>query len=224
MPYGSGVFTGLEGKGVVETLMTFAKVNNAYEAYQPEIEPKPTSSSSAASQQTKSGHARLPRAQELPTFPLLSPEYRRIFPQKLKPTMREPPLPRPPKGHTRNNPKTWSNPSELTVRSITRVYTRLWESLSWSRPSSTEAYSWAPQNGKDEHWQKCSYEEVLLWEQKRWDDLRQASIGKKAKVRAGPADLAQISRATEWESAFIRGNAEALNDAGTSAKRAASTE
>jgi len=73
---------------------------------------------------------------------------RRIYPMKLKPRPVDQYQPPPPRA-TRQNPRTWSNPHQLTRRLIKRAYARLWESLVWVRPRRDS-----------DLWEKCTFAEL----------------------------------------------------------------
>lgn len=130
----------------------------------------------------------LPLTCNLPSYHRLSPVLQKIFPVKLRPTRREPVMPRPPRHETKLNPKTWRHPVRLTPRLVTRTYQRIWDGLSWVRPQGEAV---------DGPWVKCSYEEVLLWQRKEWDALKAAENKSKAGFR--PAIQARFSNMTPQE-------------------------
>ncbi len=121
--------TGWEGNGVVEGLRVLAGLE--------------------ASGLSESGANNTPLFPS--TSPHLSPILRRIYPVKLRPTLREPSVPRPPPRMTRSNPSTWHYPVRLDARLLRRTYARLWNSLVWLRPV-------------EDGWEKCSYEQMREWE------------------------------------------------------------
>ena len=190
MPLGTGVVTGLENSGVVETLQAFAKVGKAYEQYGEPQEEDVISHYSEREQPTDPIFTiyDLPLTSTLPSYHRLSPVLQKIFPVKLRPTHREPVLPRPPRHETKLNPKTWRHPVRLTPRLVTRTYQRLWDHLAWVRPLGEAA---------DGPWVKCSYEEVLLWQRKDWGALRDAENKRKAGFQ--PAVQARYSSMTPQE-------------------------
>ena len=190
MPLGTGVTTGLEATGVVETLQAFAKVGKAYEQYGEPSEDDVISHLSEREQPTDPTFTiyDLPRTSTLPSYHRMSPVMRKIFPVKLRPTHREPVMPRPPRHETKLNPKTWRHPVRLTPRLVTRTYQRLWDELAWVRPQGEAV---------DGPWVKCSYEEVLLWQRKDWDALRNAANKRKAGFQ--PAVQARFSNMTPQE-------------------------
>jgi hypothetical protein len=79
---------------------------------------------------------------------MLPAHIRRIYPIKLKPKPIEQYQPPPPRA-TRQNPRTWSNPHQLTRRLVKRAYSRLWESLVWVRPKRDS-----------DLWEKCTFAEL----------------------------------------------------------------
>ncbi|WVQ94839.1 hypothetical protein IAU59_001922 [Kwoniella sp. CBS 9459] len=93
-----------------------------------------------------------------------------LFPRKLSPTLREPPLDPPRPKAVRQNPTTWSLPRRLDDRLLRRVYKRLWDSLVWVRPV-TRTPSPSSYAGKaieafeavEERWKKCSHDEMKAY-------------------------------------------------------------
>ena len=130
--------TGWEGKGIVEALQALSGLREVphHQAMVHDID-----------------QVGLLRGRDLPTFPNLSPILQRIFPFKLRPTLREPPFPRPPSGMTRSNPGTWHHPVRLDARLRRRVYARFWESLVWVRQG-------------DKGWVKCTHQGMREWEER----------------------------------------------------------
>jgi hypothetical protein len=190
MPLGTGVTTGLENSGVVETLQAFGKVGKAYQQYGEPQDEDVISHYSEREQPTDPIFTMydMPLTSTLPSYHRLSPVLQKIFPVKLRPTHREPVMPRPPRHETKLNPKTWRHPVRLTPRLITRTYQRLWDDLPWVRPKGEAV---------DGAWVKCSYEEVLLWQRKDWGALKKAENRTKAGFR--PTVQARFSNATPSE-------------------------
>ena len=191
MPTGTGIETGLEGSGVVETIQAFANVSHAYaklrsDNYEEEEELQ-------AGTPITEYHTRypFPRVDHLASFRSLPPVLQKIFPIKLKPTRREPPFPRPPRHETKLNPKTWKHPILLTPRVISRAYGQVWNELEWTRPKGRDPAG---------PWVSCSYEEVLLWGQGRWDELDEATSAKAAGWSIGTQ--ARVSREPESTSDY----------------------
>jgi hypothetical protein len=79
---------------------------------------------------------------------MLPAHIRRIYPIELKLKPIEQYQPPPPRA-TRQNPRTWSNPHQLTRRLVKRAYSRLWESLVWVRPKRDS-----------DQWEKCTFAEL----------------------------------------------------------------
>jgi len=120
--------TGWEGRGVVESLRSLAGLDGSATPIRPET---------------------------LPTFAHLPLTVQSSFPSKLKPTLRESPIPRPAPRMTRSNPRTWHHPIRLDKRLLRRSYARLWESLVWVHPGG---------EGEGDGWVKCGYGEMKDWE------------------------------------------------------------
>ena len=162
-PNGTNVSTGLEHLGMVDTILAFARIAQEYDRYGAQDDDI-GSHLSEKEKPTPVQHTQLPLPgwEQLPSFQNLPPVYQRIFPKKLKPTMREPPYPKPPRHHTRTNPHTWKNPVRLTPRFLTRNYWRFWDKLTWSRPKTADVQG---------DWVSCPYEEVLLWERGEFQKL-----------------------------------------------------
>ncbi|WVF67240.1 hypothetical protein IAT40_001988 [Kwoniella sp. CBS 6097] len=101
-----------------------------------------------------------------------------VFPHKLSPTLREPPLLPPRPKAVRQNPTTWSLPRRLDVRLLRRCYKRLWDGLVWVRPVTLPpsdlalngSSSVAGGDRPEERWKKCSYEEMKAYERGELDD------------------------------------------------------
>lgn len=123
--------TGWEGMGVVESLRILA---GAGEVHQP---PPPRRSGLPVVQNKRD---------PLPTLSHLPASLRACFPKRpVKHVKLDYPRPRP--ASTRQNPKTWGNPTSLTPRLLRRMYAHLWQNLPWVMQK----------NGK---WTKCSYAEL----------------------------------------------------------------
>lgn len=194
MPRGSGVYTGNEGKGMAESLHAFAKIGKAYREYG-SVSEAPVSHFTEDEVPTDERFTAigLPNGRELPAFERLPTSLQMLFPTKLKPTLREPPMPKPPRHETRANPKTWKHPVRLTPRLLTRSYQRIWDELSWTRPE-----------GKDREgpWVRCGYEEVLLWEQGRWEELERTR--RTSDHRLDPAVRERVMPMTPEESYWVK--------------------
>ena len=115
----------------------------------------------------------LPRGHELPTFVNLSPRLQRIFPIKLKPTLREAPYPRPPPREQRQTPHRWGRPMTLRPRLVQRMYRRLWDALAWVRPKASLEHGQVA-------WVRCSYEEMRQYE--RGEQFGEREIGGKRRM------------------------------------------
>lgn len=204
MPLGSGVQTGNENKGWVESLHAFAKIGQSYGKYGI-ISEAPVAHLTEKEQPTESAYNSipLPRGYDLPSFKLLPYNLQMVFPKKLKPTMREPPMPKPPRHETKGNPKTWKHPVRLTPRLLTRAYQRIWDELVWTRPEGQD-----PQG----EWVQCRYEEVLLWEQGRWEELDQ--VRRTSEFRLSPAIKQCVSDMTQSEAFWVRRNREVKESKG----------
>jgi hypothetical protein len=102
---------------------------------------------------------------------------RKIYPVKLKPKPVEQYQPPPPRA-TRQNPRTWSNPHELTRRLIRRAYSRLWESLVWVRPRRDS-----------DQWEKCTFAEIEVV-----PELESGKKSRKEKKKQAVARLEDLSQ------------------------------
>ncbi|EIW71918.1 hypothetical protein TREMEDRAFT_58053 [Tremella mesenterica DSM 1558] len=112
----------------------------------------------------------------LPTFQNLILDYphlARIFPKTRKRRKVKCPLPRP--GETRQNPRTWSRPIELSDRLLKRTYGRIWEKTVWVKPT------WSVQkSGRDpgvlndgrEREEQIGKEMEEKWVECGWEDVR----------------------------------------------------
>jgi len=134
--------------------------------------------------QTLAGQPQTAKTQAL-NLDMLPAHIRRIYPIKLKPKPVEQFQPPPPRA-TRQNPRTWSNPHQLTRRLVKRAYSRLWESLVWARPRRDP-----------DQWEKCTFAEL--------DGVPVAENGKKSrkeKKKQAVARVVELARGetgdTQW--------------------------
>lgn len=194
-PKNTGVRTGIENDGVIETIQAFAKVAQEYYKYGPPRGVEPASQLTEREMPTEEAYTvfPLPRTDTLPSFEKLPLVFQKIFPRKLKPTMREPVMPKPPRAQTKSNPGTWKNPVRLTPRLLTRQYQRLWDSLVWVRPKTEDVKG---------DWVRCSYESMLLYEQGRFEELRELDKQKRWAMEAGPRS--RITPMSGSEAAWLR--------------------
>ena len=170
LPKGSGASTGWENKGIVDTLRAFAGVGDTVlqGRYFGLAARPPPRRSSFDSMPRPEKRVILPGPHVLQTFHRLPPHIQRIFPIKLKPTIREPPYPRPPRHETKDEKLLWAHPVPLTNRLIRVAYEMVWNRLEWSRPVV---------RGDNSEWAKCSYDEMKAWE--RGEDVGRSPKGRK---------------------------------------------
>ncbi|WVR09568.1 hypothetical protein IAU60_006637 [Kwoniella sp. DSM 27419] len=131
---------------------------------------------------------------------------RRIFPNKLIPTLREPPLPPPRPKATRQNPTTWSLPRRLSPRLLRRTYQRLWDKLVWVRPIPAPAS--ADDQIAEEGWKKCSYDEMKAYErgesvdassgEERPVSRKKPSKRERAKLAESDQSSREVKAAYKW--------------------------
>jgi hypothetical protein len=110
-----------------------------------------------------------PRELNLDMIPV---HIRRIYPIKLRPKPVEQYRPPPPRA-TRQNPRTWSNPHELTRRLVRRAYSRLWETLVWVRPRRDS-----------DQWEKCTFAELEV--------VPEVESGKKSRKEKKKQSVARV--------------------------------
>ena len=110
---------------------------------------------------------------------MLPKHIRRIYPMKLKPRAVDQYQPPPPRA-TRQNPRTWSNPHQLTRRLVRRAYMRLWESLVWVRPRRDS-----------DQWEKCTFAEL--------DGVPEAENGKKSRKEKKKQAVARVGELPRGE-------------------------
>lgn len=134
-----GIGTGWESLGVVESLRRLAGLED------PPRAPPPPSRAVAGSNYPQPPPLS-PRT--LPTFAALPRSLQAAFPRQPVTGRVRDPYPRPPRAHTRDQPKKWSDPMPLTARVLRRLYARLWNDLVWVRVLK------APDQG----WKASSYE------------------------------------------------------------------
>ncbi|ORX39391.1 hypothetical protein BD324DRAFT_328804 [Kockovaella imperatae] len=152
LPKGSGVSCGWEDKGIVVGMRALAGVGNVWLRDRHFRVTDPGRLAKLIPKRLTI----LDGPHQLPTFQLLSPIMRRIFPIKItKPTLREPPYPQPERHETRNERHLWAGAVPLTSRILRTAYESVWLRLNFTRPVSHDNL---------DRWVKCSYEEMKAWE------------------------------------------------------------
>ena len=174
-PKGSGVSNGWEDKGIVDGLRAFAGVGNLLMHGRHYDVPQPRRLKQTADLPNAESRVILPGPEHLPTYHALSPVLRRIFPIKLKPTLREPPYPRPARHETKSEKLLWDHPVPLTKRVIRVAYECVWNRMEWVRPVSHD-------NLND--WVKCSFAEMKAWE--AGQEIDTSTRSKKGASDTGP--------------------------------------
>lgn len=191
LPSGSGIKTGWEDLGVLDSLRVLAGFHESKTVYQKFRMPERVEEDEITEDRRV-----VIRHHQLETFGHLPKILRAIFPTKLRPTRRESPYPVPPPSHVRETPGRWSRPREVTPRLIRRAYQRLFESLNWVRPVYLE--SGGTKAGRVEtSWVKCTFEQMRMWESG-------GKGGIDGKVAMAPTGTAKWAVASEKEVRWIQ--------------------
>ncbi|KAL1405097.1 hypothetical protein Q8F55_008720 [Vanrija albida] len=161
-PNDLGVSTGWENLGVVEALRQLAGVGQT-----PRVPPPPSRGDSAASPPPPPEVV----PTRLPTFTALPRSLQAAFPRRPVTGRVPDPYPRPPKRHTRDQPKKWADPMPLTPRVLRRAYGRIWDSSCWIQPPKTEGEAWKVSDYHGAFGGRKPHKATLTWSRASSADL-----------------------------------------------------